>query len=100
MTLIRPDVVVEWGGKVRPCEETAMRLVKEHASHIPIPELYRSTYSTRAGAVVSGELYMALVPGSTLKSVWAEFDDKTKGAFARIFGTWLPRFVPFPALSI
>jgi len=55
-----------------------MHLFKEHASCKPIPEVYRSSFDYMNGVVDSRELYMALVPGRTLKTTWAELYDKSK----------------------
>lgn len=78
VTEIQRGVVLKRGAKVQRSEETAMSLVREHAPGVPIPQLYRSSYKQADGAVVYGELYMSLVPGETLKSVWADFSDPSK----------------------
>ncbi|OAA65874.1 protein kinase domain protein [Niveomyces insectorum RCEF 264] len=79
VTLLLPSTVVKWGGKIRPLEEAAMRLVQKHAPSIPIPELQRSSYSrSKEGRVVYGELFMSYIPGKTLNVAWAGFDDAIK----------------------
>ena len=80
-----PDTVIKWGGKVRPLEEAAMRIVQMHAPSIPIPELQHSTYKSE-GRVVYGELLMSHIPGKTLMVAWADFDDATKGHLPRHLG--------------
>lgn len=78
VTLMQPDVVLKRGAKVRPNEETAMRLVNEYAPGIPIPKIYMTSYKTGNGPIGYGELYMSTLPGVSLHSVWAGFDDATK----------------------
>ena len=81
VTLFPPDTVIKWGSKVKPAEEAAMRLVQRHAPHIPIPTLHRSTYESDGdsdGRICYGELTMSLVPGESLKTAWARFDDTIK----------------------
>lgn len=56
-----------------------MRLVKKHAAHIPVPSIYGTRYRFENGVPYYGELEMDFMPGRTLKSVWAELDEKTKG---------------------
>ncbi|TPX16285.1 uncharacterized protein E0L32_003934 [Thyridium curvatum] len=78
VTLMQPDIVLKRGAKVRPNEETAMRLANEYAPGIPIPKIYMTSYKTGNGPIGYGELYMSTLPGISLHSVWAGFDDATK----------------------
>ncbi|KAH8910486.1 hypothetical protein BR93DRAFT_923192 [Coniochaeta sp. PMI_546] len=78
VTLIQPDVVLKSGAKVRPNEERAMRLINEYAPDVPIPKIYMTSYRKGNGPIGYGELYMSPLPGVTLHSVWAGFDDATK----------------------
>ncbi|KAG8407179.1 hypothetical protein J3458_020672 [Metarhizium acridum] len=67
VTLVRPGLVVKQGAKVRPSEERAMRLMKEHAPEVPIPNIHGSLYRYKGGVPFYGELSMDFVPGRTLK---------------------------------
>lgn len=80
VTLMLPDTVIKWGQKVRPLEEASMRLVEKHAPSIPTPKLKHAVYKyTSDGDAFYGELFMSYIPGKTLESAWAGFDDTTKG---------------------
>lgn len=60
------------GDRVLPSEEIAMRLVKEHTD-IPVPEIYLATCFAS-----KDRLAMSVIPGTPLKNVWDNLDDKTK----------------------
>lgn len=68
VTQIEPDVVLKWGCKVRPNEEAAIRLVREHAPSVPVPQVYHSWFGVVDG-LAAGQLYMSLMPGECLTSV-------------------------------
>ena len=55
-----------------------MRLVKEHAPSIPVPDIYGSSYRYAKGIPAYGELTMELIPGRTLKSAWADSSNSCK----------------------
>jgi hypothetical protein len=55
-----------------------MRLVREHASNIPVSSIHATSYRFENGVPFYGELEMEFTPGRTLKSVWAELDETTK----------------------
>jgi hypothetical protein len=78
VTQVAHDVVLKWGSKVRRNEETAMRLVREHAPSVPIPQFYHSWYGTDKHGNHIGQLYMSFVPGQCLKSVWGSLDKAAK----------------------
>lgn len=70
--LFDDELVLKVGDRVLPSEEVAMRLVKEHTA-IPVPEVYLATYT--ASEV---RLAMSVIPGTPLKNIWDNLDDKTK----------------------
>ncbi|KAL2024568.1 hypothetical protein VTK56DRAFT_7611 [Thermocarpiscus australiensis] len=72
------DVVLKWGSKVRPNEETAMRLVQEHAPSVPIPQVYHSWYGNDQHGNRIGQLYMSFVPGQCLITAWDSLDEAAK----------------------
>jgi hypothetical protein len=55
-----------------------MRLVKKHIPELPVPSIHGLRYKFENGIPFYGELEMDFMPGRTLKSVWAELDEKTK----------------------
>jgi hypothetical protein len=55
-----------------------MRLVKEHAPNVPIPDIHGSLYKYKEGVPFYGVLSMDFVPGKTLKLAWAELDEASK----------------------
>lgn len=79
--LIGQDLITKYGRRVRPSEEVAMRLVKQHISDFPIPEVSHSCYSTNFG-----RLFMDVVPGSTLALSWDKLNDLDKERLCR--ETW------------
>ncbi|KAH6623098.1 phosphotransferase family protein [Chaetomium tenue] len=78
VTRIQPGIVQKRGAKVRPLEEAAMRLVKQHIPDLPVPSVHAWEFRYQDGVAFWGELEMDFMPGRTLKSVWAELDETTK----------------------
>jgi hypothetical protein len=76
---IQPGLVLKKGAKVRPSEERAMRLVKKYIPELPVPSIHSIMYKFEHGIPFYGELEMDFMPGRTLKSMWAELDERTKG---------------------
>ena len=70
--LFNDELILKVGGRVRPSEEVAMKLVKEDTD-IPVPEVYLATYTPS-----EGRLAMSVISGTLLKDVWDNLDDKTK----------------------
>lgn len=66
------EAILKVGGRVRPSEELAMRLVKEHTD-IPVPDIFLAAYVGE-----EGRLAMSVVPGAPLTEVWDNLDDATK----------------------
>ncbi|CAM1501737.1 Fc.00g037210.m01.CDS01 [Cosmosporella sp. VM-42] len=99
VTQLAPDVVLKEGAKVRPNEEMALQLVREHAPSIPVPQVYRSWFGESRYGDAIGRLYMALVPGECLTAVWDSLDNTNKERISRdIWGlVGKIRAVPRPA---
>ncbi|EEP78098.1 predicted protein [Uncinocarpus reesii 1704] len=66
------EIVLKVGSRVRPSEEIAMRLVKEHTD-IPVPEILLAAYVGD-----EGRLAMSVIPGAPLTEAWDSLDDATK----------------------
>ena len=80
VTCYDDNVVCKSGHRVRPSEEVAMRLVIAH-THVPIPQILFTSYRGEIGKIT-----MAFNPGTSLKSVWSNLDDKLKERLCR--KTW------------
>ncbi|KAF2006804.1 kinase-like protein [Amniculicola lignicola CBS 123094] len=72
ITRLDDDAIAKSGSRVLPREEAALRLVGK-LSDVPVPEVLYSHYSE-----LGGDLFMSLIPGSTLKDLWDSLDEKTK----------------------
>lgn len=70
--LFDDELILKVGDRVLPSEEVAMKLVKEHTD-VPVPEVYLATYTAS-----EARLAMSVTPGTPLKTVWDNLDDKTK----------------------
>lgn len=73
---IGPGVVSKKGYQVTRNEFTALELVKTHTS-VPVPAVGSWT-AFRKDNTERGSFFMDKVEGTTLQSVWDEFDDSTK----------------------
>ncbi|MCJ1467407.1 hypothetical protein MMC07_006031 [Pseudocyphellaria aurata] len=69
--------VTKSGRRVRPNEETAMRLVAEHTK-VPVPEIFGSSYGPGGGSIS-----MSLMPGVPLDSMWDRLDEAGKERLCR-----------------
>ncbi|KAM5360887.1 hypothetical protein ACJZ2D_013454 [Fusarium nematophilum] len=98
VTQLEPEVVLKNGSKVRPSEAEAMRLVREQRPSVPVPDLYHSWFGL-SRSVQIGQLYMKLVPGTSLDSVWGSFPDSTKERICRAIWGFVAeiRTIPRPA---
>jgi len=72
-----------------------MKLVKHNIPDFPIPEYQHSAY----GSPDFGQIFMDVVPGSTLKSTWSGLDDTTRERICRETWAWvlLLRQIPKPS---
>jgi hypothetical protein len=68
------DYVLKSGDRILPAEAAAMELVRQHTD-IPVPELINSEFDNESG---QGYLWMSIIPGRTLDSVWEKLNDATK----------------------
>ncbi|KAI0423415.1 kinase-like protein [Xylaria sp. FL1042] len=68
--------VLKRGNRVRPNEETALRLVKKYTT-IPVPEVYDSEYTTK-NRDAYGQIWMQSFGGEELDEIWDDLDDATK----------------------
>ncbi|PGH13128.1 hypothetical protein AJ79_03835 [Helicocarpus griseus UAMH5409] len=66
------EAILKVGHRVRPSEEIAMRLVKEHTD-VPVPEIILTAYYGD-----EGRLAMSVIPGTELRHVWDSLDDATE----------------------
>ncbi|KAI1131114.1 kinase-like protein [Nemania abortiva] len=69
-------IVWKRGNRVRPSEEAALRIVREHTT-IPVPEVYWTRYGTKNGYDY-GEIFMEHILGSSLDGIWDTLEPSTK----------------------
>ncbi|OIW25960.1 kinase-like protein [Coniochaeta ligniaria NRRL 30616] len=78
VTRIDQHTVEKRGGNVYKNEEAALRLVRQHAPGLPVPEVYHSIFKTASDGSQKGIIFMSYIEGKTLQSVWPSLSGATK----------------------
>ncbi|KAI1179251.1 kinase-like domain-containing protein [Nemania sp. FL0916] len=76
VSIFDEGIVRKRGNRVRPSEEAALRIVREHTT-IPVPEVYHSIWRTVDGHPY-GEIFMEHIPGEPLERKWDALEPSEK----------------------